>query len=121
MSIYLVTLDPGAGSMIQPHSYFVDAPNPTAAYDMFWNKCIYDNDNSGLFKTMFVTGDPQDEDGFKLKRENFQLWAYYWGKTDFSVYHEVRNPGDPPIVGMRIIINKIPTQIKAGYKPVKGV
>ena len=32
MSMYLVTVDPGAESRIQPHSYFVDAPNPNAAY-----------------------------------------------------------------------------------------
>jgi hypothetical protein len=119
MSIYLVTVDPGAESMMQLQSFFVDAPDPNAAYDMFWDKCIYDDDNSRLFKAMFVTGDPQD--GFILKKENFLLWDYYWGKKDFRVYHEVRNPGDPPIVGMRIIVNKIPTQIKAGYKPVKGV
>lgn len=119
MSMYLVTVDPGNESRIQPHLFFVDAPDPNAAYDILWDKCIYDAGNSGLFKAMFVTGDPQD--GFTLKKENFQLWKYYWGKTDYRVYHEVRNPGDPPLMGYRIIVNKIPTQIKAGYKPVKGV
>ena len=119
MSMYLVTVDPGAESRMQPHSFFVDAPNPTAADDMFWDKCIYDDNNSRLFKEMFVTGDPQD--GFTLKKENFQLWEYYWSKKDYRVYHVARNPGDPPLSGFRIIINKIPTQIKAGYKPVRGV
>ena len=119
MSMYLVTVDPGAESRMQPHSFFVDAPNPTAAYDMFWDKCIYDDDNSRMFKAMFVTGDPQD--GFTLKKENFLLWDYYWGKKHCRVYHVTSNPGDPPLRGFRIIINKIPTQIKAGYKPVGGV
>ena len=119
MSMYLVTVDPGTESRVQPHSFFVDAPNPIAAYDMLWDKCIYDAGNSGWFKAMFVTGDPQD--GFTLKKENFQLWKYYWGKTDYRVYHVISNPGDPPLRGYRIIVTKIPTQIKAGYKPVKGV
>lgn len=119
MSMYLVTVNPGVESRIHLHSFFVDAPNPNAAYDMFWDKCIYDSNNSRLFKAMFVTGDPQD--GFTLKRENFQLLEYYWGKTDYREYHVTSNPGDPPLRGYRIIITKIPTQIKAGYKPVRGV
>lgn len=84
MSMYLVTVDPGAESRIHIHSFFVDAPDPNAAYDMFWDKCIYDDNNSRLFKAMFVTGDPQD--GFTLKKENFQLWGYYWGKKNIVEY-----------------------------------
>ena len=119
MSMYLVTVDPGVESRMQPHSFFVDTSDLNAAYDMFWDKCIYDDDNSRLFKAMFVTGDPQD--GFILKKENFLLWEYYWDKKHCRAYHMTSNPGDPPLRGFRIIINKIPTQIKAGYKPVEGV
>ena len=113
--MYLIEVDPGSMSILLPHKYFVDAKDPNEAYDMFWEKCIHDPENSLMFDRLFVYGD----DGFIFTREHFQLDPCYWGKKDRRIYYERRiKDTDPPPGSISIILTRVPTQIKAGYKQI---
>lgn len=111
MSMYVVTVDPGSGSLLQPETFVVDAETIGKAYNMFWEKCIYDKKTSGLFQDLFVYGDSIND--VILTRKNFKL--YRPGSTDKrKMYCEAPN-GEMCIGTISIIVYKIPDRMRDGY------
>ena len=115
--MYLIEVDPGSLSSLAPHKYFVDAKDPNEAYDIFWEKCIFEPCNSILFDKLFVSGDNIND--FKFTREHFQLLPSHWGRKDKLVYYERRIKDTDPCQGsISITLTRVPTQIKDGYKKI---